>query len=159
MDGAKAYTLLLSVAACGAAFLAGCAITQHVMSARHDEEIATLQQASLQAKSKLQEQYRNEERSYAQKLSDAIAERDKALADLDATRTDAERVRRAAEGYKHRLSAAAGKSDAACQPFIESLGRCTRLLAEGADLVDEGCRFSGRVAADHDALATLLKSK
>jgi hypothetical protein len=159
MTGEKAYSILLALAACATAFLAGCAITNHVMTARHNEEIATLQNASMQAKLKLQEQYRNEERTYAQKLSNALAERDKALADLDASRADADRVRRAAAGYRKRLSDAAAKSDAACKPFVESLGRCTRLLAEGADLVDEGCRFSGRVAADHDALATLLKSK
>lgn len=122
-------------------------------------EKAEMVQASVAAKMELQDKYRKQEQDYAEKLSKAIEERDEALADLDSARTDAERVRRAAEGYKHRLSAAAGKSDAACKPFIESLGRCTRLLAEGADLVDEGCGFSGRVAADHDALAALLKSK
>jgi hypothetical protein len=118
-------------------------------------EKAELQQEAANAHMKLQDEYRAKEQQDAKKLSEAIAERDQALADLDASRADLDRVRKSAEQYRRKLSRATAGSASACKPFVEKLSRCTVLLEEGTELLDEGSRLSGRIAADKDALAAL----
>jgi hypothetical protein len=120
-------------------------------------EKAELQQEAANAHMKLQDEYRVKEQQNAKKLSDAIAARDQALADLDRNRGDLDRVRKSAEQYRRKLSRAAAGSASACKPYAEKLARCTVLLEEGTELLDEGSRLSGRIAADKDALAKIVK--
>ncbi len=88
----------------------------------------------------------------AQRLADAVAERDAALRELDARRGDVDGLRKSLASYERRLSEA---RTGACQPERERLAGCVRLLSEGAGLASEGAGLAERIAIDKDALAKL----
>ena len=93
-----------------------------------------------------QEKY--EEQS--KRLSQALAQRDKALASARSLRVTSVRVRDIADTRAESdLQAARDTGDS----NKERLGRCEKLLGEGADLVGEGSELLTRVAADKDVVA------
>ena len=118
-------------------------------AAAYEKQIAALK-ADWQAKRDAAEkeaQDRYEKQS--KQLADALAERDKAMADAGRVRTVAVRVRDAADTRaKSDLQTARDAGD----HTQERLARCESLLGEGADLVGEGVELSARVSADKDAV-------
>lgn len=111
-------------------------------------------------KAELQTQAREKEHESAEKLAEALAARDKALADAASLRRSAVRVRDRADSAAASLRAGSASPD----PDGSKLARCRELLAEGANLVGaggelaaEGAGLLTRVAADHDALSTQVQ--
>lgn len=91
-----------------------------------------------------------------QALSEAWDAYDKAMAELaesransGSLRSELDRVRNLADGYKSRLSEAGANP---CKHFEVRLGRCADLLVEGAGLATEGSNLSGRISAKKDAV-------
>lgn len=89
-------------------------------------------------------------------LSEAWDAYDKAMAELvesransGSLRSELDRVRNLADGYKSRLSEAGANP---CKHFEERLGRCAELLREGSGLSVEGAELSGRISAKKDAV-------
>lgn len=93
------------------------------------------------------------ERENARLLAAVIGERDTALANVDSLIANLDSVRKLADSYKRRLSAAGTDTG---QPYREKLSRCVDLLAESANLLNEGSILSKRIAIDKDALADLV---
>ena len=106
----------------------------------------------------LQTQARNKEQENAKKLAEALAARDKALADAASLRRSAVRVREQSRAVSAKLERVSAEHAASSDSCAVKLGRCEGLLAEGAellgrgqDLVAEGAELSARVSADKDA--------
>ena len=118
-------------------------------AAAYEKQIAALK-AGWQAKSdaaekEAQEKYEDQNK----KLSQALAQRDKALSNARAVRISAVRVRDAADTRAASdLQTARDSGDR----DKERLARCESLLGEGASLAGEGAELSTRIAADKDAL-------
>ena len=118
-------------------------------AAAYEKQIAALK-AGWQAKSdaaekEAQEKYEDQNK----KLSQALAQRDKALSNARAVRISAVRVRDAADTRaKSDLQAARDTGDRT----QERLARCESLLGEGAELVGEGAEILTRVAADKETM-------
>ena len=150
-------TLWLSLAAVVAVALVfggGYQVGHNRTSAAYDAQIAALK-ANWRAKSdavKKEAQERYERQS--KQLAEALAARDKAMANARAVRISAVRVRDAADARaKSDLQAARDSGDR----DKERLGRCEKLLGEGADLVGEGVELSARIAADKDAVVKAMQ--
>ena len=93
-----------------------------------------------------QERYEKQSR----RMAVALAARDKVLSDARAVRVTSVRVRGIADTRAESdLQAARDTGDS----NKERLGRCEKLLGEGADLVGEGSELLTRVAADKDVVA------
>ena len=119
----------------------------------YQRQIAETQIANLEAARKAQDEARAKEELNAKKVSEALAERDRALASISGLRSNAVRVRDAADTRaKSDLQAARDTGDRT----QERLARCESLLGEGAELAGEGAELSARVSADKDALASQL---
>lgn len=140
-------------------FIAGGFVGSSAAKKEGDRRLAAAQRDAADAALKLSSDYRKVEQENAKKLSDALAVRDRALADADALRADAERVQRAAERYRTRMPAAAAAGAAAGDADAERLGRCAELLAESAGLLAEGDRLARRISADKDALAAAAQPR
>ena len=82
----------------------------------------------------------------------AMAELAESRANSGSLRSELERVRQLADGYKSRLSQASANP---CKHFEERLGRCAELLREGAGLSVEGAELSGRISAKKDAVVRI----
>ena len=121
-------------------------------SALYESDIAELQKNHALAVKELTNEYRKQEQAQAQRLAQAWDELEKARTESVDLRHDVERVRQLADGYRARLSAAGAS---ACKPCKAELGKCVRLLSEGAGLAGEGADLSVRIAADKDTLARL----
>ena len=121
-------------------------------AALYEADIADLQaQHALAMKDKTDE-YRAKEQSQAQQLADAWDKYEKARAESVDLRADVDRVRKLADNYRSRLSAADADS---CDAIRKRLASCTSLLAEGASLSAEGSDLAGRVAARKDAVVKI----
>lgn len=131
-------------------------------SRHYRAQIAADKLAQSQALERLQAAARKKEKESAERLSEALAERDKALARAESVQRDAVRVRVSAADTSKRLAdlsrahAASGDRDA------ERLARCegllsegVRLLGEGQGLAAEGAGLLERVSADKDALTAV----
>lgn len=88
----------------------------------------------------------------AVKLAEAVSARDEALQRAGTLDGTVARLREQAASYERRLSTAGAGS---CKPCKAELGKCIRLLSEGASLAGEGADLSVRIAADKDALAEI----
>lgn len=141
---------IIAVVALTAASLGG----YQFAAALYSEDIATLKEDYATRSQALEEKYRAKEQSTIQKLSEAWALRDAALARADSLAGDVERVRKQAADAKRRMSAARA---AACRFEREQLARCTDLVERGADLVRRGVELSERTAIDKDAVVHLTK--
>ncbi len=116
----------------------------------YQRQIAETQIANLEAARKAQDEARAKEELNAKKVSEALAERDRALASISGLRSNAVRVRDAADTRaKSDLQIARDTGDRT----QERLARCESLLGEGAELAGEGAELLTRVAADKDAVS------
>lgn len=121
-------------------------------AALYEADIAQiLKEHALAIKEKTDE-YRSKEQLQAKQLAEAWNQFEQARAESVDLRADVERVRKLADSYRARLSAAGASS---CKHFAERLDRCVGLLEEGASLSSEGAGLSQRVSGKHDALARL----
>lgn len=121
-------------------------------AALYEADIADLQaQHALAMKDKTDE-YRAKEQSQAKQLADAWDALERARAESVNLRGDVDRVRKLADNYRSRLSAAGTDS---CDAVKERLASCTKLLEEGAKLSAEGADLAERVAARKDAVVKI----
>lgn len=112
-------------------------------------EIAQLREKHALATKELTDEYRAKEQSQAKQLADAWDQLERARAESVDLRDDVDRVRKLADNYRTRLSAASPDS---CDVIRERLASCTELLSEGASLSSEGAGLAERVAARKDAV-------
>lgn len=125
-------------------------------AALYEADIAQiLKEHALAIKEKTDE-YRSKEQLQAKQLAEAWNQFEQARAESVDLRADVERVRKLADSYRARLSAASTDS---CDALRERLAGCTKLLEESAELCEEGARLSGEVAAKKDALASIIKER
>lgn len=117
-------------------------------------EIAQLREGHALATKELTDEYRAKEQSQAQQLAGAWDQLERARAESVDLRDDVERVRKLADDYRARLSAA---GSASCAPDRERLASCTKLLEEGAKLSAEGAELAQRIAEKKDALSTMTR--
>ena len=107
------------------------------------------------AAEKYQTELTQKERENAEKLAQAVnarqAEVDKLNGDLDAMRTDVERLR-LASARSSRMPAASGDSCGVCQRQVRE---CVKLLGESAELFEEGGGLLRDFNADREAVGKL----
>lgn len=118
-------------------------------------EIAQLREEHALATKELTDEYREKERGQAQQLADAWDALERARAESVDLRADVDRVRKLADDYRARLSAAGADS---CGALRERLAGCVKLLEEGAGLAHEGAGLSEEVAAKKDAVVKIHAS-
>ena len=82
----------------------------------------------------------------------AMAELAESRANSGSLRSELDRVRNLADGYRARLSESGANP---CKHFEVRLGRCAELLREGAGLSVEGAELSGRISAKKDAVVRI----
>ena len=125
-------------------------------AALYEADIADLQaQHALAMKDKTDE-YRAKEQSQAKQLADAWDALERARAESIDLRADVDRVRKLADRYRARLSAASADS---CAPLRKRLASCTKLLEEGAKLSAEGAELAEIVAARKDAVVKIHSTR
>lgn len=125
-------------------------------AALYEADIADLQLQHALAMKEKTDEYRAKEQSQAQQLADAWDALERARAESVNLRGDVDRVRKLADNYRSRLSAAGTDS---CDAVKERLASCTRLLEEGAGLSAEGSELAERVAAKKDAVVKIYGGK
>lgn len=121
-------------------------------AALYEADIADMKAQHALATKELTDEYRKKEQNQAKRLADAWDQLEKARDESVNLRADVNRVRKLADRYRARLSGAGADS---CKPCKAELGKCVRLLSEGASLAGEGADLSVRIAADKDALAKI----
>lgn len=151
------YALAGAVAIIGAAGLYEAGYRS--ASKHYEAQIAATEKAQAEAVAAAQAQARAKEKESAKRLSEALAERDKALARAESVRRDAVRVRVSAADTSAKLADLSRAHAASGDGVRERLGKCESLLAEsagllgeGVGLAGEGAELSARVAADKDAI-------
>lgn len=155
---------LLPYALAGAVLIIGAAGCYEAgyrsASRKYEVQIAADKLAQSQALERLQAAARKKEKESAERLSEALAERDKALARAESVRRDAVRVREQSRDTSKRLADLSRAHAASGDGNSERLARCESLLGEGAELLGRGVELSSegaglaeRVAADKDAIA------
>lgn len=125
-------------------------------AALYEADIADLQAQHALAMKEKTDEYRSKERSQAQQLADAWDELERARAESGSLRDDVDRVRKLADNYRARLSAAGANS---CDAIRERLEGCTKLLEESAKLSVEGAELSSRISARKDAVVKIHRSQ
>lgn len=125
-------------------------------AALYEADMADMQTKHALALKEKTDEYRAKEQSQAQQLADAWDALERARAESGSLRDDVDRVRKLADDYRSRLSAAGTDS---CDAVKERLASCTRLLEEGAELSAEGAKLSGQIAAKKDVLAIVFQTK
>lgn len=118
-------------------------------AALYEAEISDMQARHALALKDKTDEYRAKEQSQAKQLADAWDALERARAESVDLRADVDRVRKLADNYRARLSAAGANS---CDAVRERLASCTELLSEGAGLSAEGADLAERVAARKDAV-------
>ena len=122
-------------------------------AALYEADIADLQAQHALTTKELTDEYRRKEQDQAKQLADAWDKYEKARAESADLRVDVDRVRKLADDYRARLSAAGSDS---CNVVRKRLASCTDLLAEGAGLSAEGAKLSEQIAVRKDAMTRLL---
>ena len=125
-------------------------------AALYEAEIADIQTQHALALKEKTDEYRSKEQSQAKQLADAWDALERARAESIDLRADVDRVRKLADRYRARLSAASADS---CAPLRKRLASCTKLLEEGAKLSAEGSELAERVAAKKDAVVKIYGGK
>lgn len=159
---------LLPYALAGAVLIIGAAGCYEAgyrsASRKYEVQIAADKLAQSQALAAAQAEARKKEKESAERLSEALAERDKALARAESVRRDAVRVREQSGTIARSLAAMSAAHAASGDSVRERLGRCESLLAESAgllgesvDLAGEGAELSIRIAADKDAVVNSIQ--
>lgn len=143
------YIALGAVIAAGVLFGSGYHYGHARTAEKYEAQIKDMK-ADWQSKvSAVEKEAQEKYEEQSKKLSQALAQRDKALASARSLRTTAVRVRGIADTRASADLQAArdtGNSDK------ERLGRCEKILGEGAELASEGAELSTRVAADKDTI-------
>lgn len=121
-------------------------------AALYEADIADIQMQHALALKEKTDEYRSKEQSQAKQLADAWDALERARAESVDLRNDVDRVRKLADNYRSRLSAASSDS---CDAIRERLASCTKLLEEGAKLSVEGAELAQRIAEKKDALSTV----
>lgn len=142
----------LKVASCAVVGLLIFGAGYKYAAALYEADIADMQAHHALALKEKTDEYRAKEQSQAKQLADAWSALERARAESADLRVDVDRVRKLADDYRARLSAASPDS---CDVIRERLASCTELLSEGADLSVEGASLSQRVAGKHDALVRM----
>lgn len=140
--------------------VATCAVTGFLIfgagykyaAALYEADIADLQAQYALAMEEKTDEYRAKEQSQAKQLADAWDALERARAESVSLRDDVDRVRKLADNYRARLSAAGANS---CDAVRERLASCVGLLEEGSSLSEEGASLSQRVSGKQEALARL----
>lgn len=121
-------------------------------------DIQRLKADYAQAAQEYQAKLTKREADNAKKLADAV---DKKQAEIDALgsqlagmRDDVERLRRAASSGSSGVPPGAGSACISCERQVRE---CVRLLAEGAELLEEGGGLVGGLSADRNAVREALK--
>lgn len=122
-------------------------------SNKYRAEISNMVADYEQRKAETEKEFRTRERESTERLAQAWASFEQARAESANLRSDVERVRNEAASLRSRLSKTA---DGACAFEKEQLAKCSRLLEQGAEVVEECSRVAGDCALKHDALVTLL---
>lgn len=125
-------------------------------AALYEADIADMQAQHALALKEKTDEYRSKEQNQAQQLADAWDQLERARAESVDLRADVDRVRKLADNYRSRLSAAGTDS---CDAIRERLASCTKLLEEGASLSAEGSDLAERVAARKDAVVRIYGGK
>lgn len=125
-------------------------------AALYEADIAQLLKEHALAIKEKTDEYRAKEQEQARQLAEAWDDLENARAESVDLRSDVERVRKLADGYRARLSQ---DGSASCDALRERLASCTKLLEESAELCEEGARLSGEVAAKKDALVSIIKER
>ena len=144
----------LYLAAAVVVFSAGYAFADALRTA----DIVRLKAGYAAAAQKYQAELTKRETANAKKLADAV---DKKQAEIDALgsqlagmRNDVERLRRAASSGGGGVPPGAGSACVSCERQVRD---CVRLLAEGAELLEEGGGLVGGLSADRNAVREALK--
>lgn len=144
----------LYIAAGVVVFGAGYAFADALRTA----EIQRLKAEYAQAAQEYQAKLTKREADNAKKLAEAV---DKKQAEIDALgsqlagmRDDVERLRRAASADRGGVPPGAGSACISCERQVRE---CVRLLAEGAELLEEGGGLVGGLSADRNAVREALK--
>lgn len=122
-------------------------------AALYEADIADMQTQHALAMKEKTDEYRSKEQFQAKQLADAWDQLERARAESVDLRGDVDRVRKLADDYRARLSAAGADS---CDALRERLASCTELLSEGAGLSAEGAELSEQIAVRKDAMIRLL---
>ncbi len=125
-------------------------------AALYEADIADMQAQHALALKEKTDEYRAKEQSQAKQLADAWDQLERARTESVDLRADVDRVRKLADNYRSRLSAAGTDS---CDAIKERLASCTRLLEEGAELSAEGARLSEEIASKKDTLSIVRRTK
>lgn len=139
----------LKVASCAVVGLLIFGAGYKYAAALYEADIADMQAHHALALKEKTDEYRAKEQSQAKQLADAWSALERARAESADLRVDVDRVRKLADNYRARLSAAGANS---CDAVRERLASCTELLSEGAGLSAEGADLAERVAARKDAI-------
>ena len=133
-------------------------------SKHYEAQIAATEKAQAEAVAAAQAQARAKEKESAERLAEALAARDKALARAESVRRDALRVREQSNSVARSLGAMSAADAGSGDGVRERLARCegllgegVRLLGEGAELSSEGAGLAERVAADKDAIISTAR--
>ena len=146
------YIALGAVIAAGVLFGSGYQYGHARTAEKYEAQIKDMK-ADWQSKvSAVEKEAQEKYEEQSKRLSQALAQRDKALASARSLRVTSVRVRDIADTRAESdLQAARDTGDS----NKERLGRCEKLLGEGADLVGEGSELLTRVAADKDTLSAM----
>lgn len=140
--------------------LAGCFfVGAFVSGLYYRAELADVKAEYTSAAEKYQADLRSKERQYAERLAEASdakqAEIDRLKLSLGAMRGDVERLRVAA-GSSGMSGTGTGSARVSCERQVRE---CVRLLAEGAELLEEGGGLVGGLSADRNAVRKTLEGR
>lgn len=124
-------------------------------AALYGQDIADLREDYATRAAALEARYREREQENARAVVAAWEERDRAKALAADLSGDLERVRLEASAARRELSGTAGDP---CHDERSKLSRCTEVIERGADLVARCSRFSTDLAADKDAVVSMVQS-
>ena len=143
------YIALGAVIAAGVLFGSGYQYGHARTAEKYEAQIKDMK-ADWQSKvSAVEKEAQEKYEEQSKRLSQALAQRDKALASARSLRVTSARVRDAADTRaKSDLQIARDTGDRT----QERLARCESLLGEGAELAGEGAELLTRVAADKEAM-------
>ena len=141
---------IVAVPAMGAAFFFG---GYQYAAALYSEDIAQLREDYVARSQALEEKYREKERVQYQSLVLAWEERDKALARVSDLSGDVKRVRKQADAYRSRLSAAGTNT---CKLERKQIVRGAELVERGSDLLERCVRLAERTSIDKDTLSKIV---
>ena len=148
------------------AFFLGATIAGKLVGDVKDRRAAQLAAEQQTQQLALKDEVRKIERESADRLAQALAERDKALAVASADHARADQLRKQSDQLSAKLARLSTAPADPTNPDAIRAGRCERLLAEaaellgeGAELAAEGGQLSARLSADRDVIAKIINAR